>query len=399
MAVAIGAVTSGPGTGTAARTMTYPTVAATDVVVCIIDWGINTVTLTTPPAGFTPVPNLPATASSNIWAGVRIGPGGGTSYTPSASTRDTWTIVTLPGGHQTSPVNASGSAVSAAVAAAGTKAAPSVTTTTDGCAILSVAALYATSTGVGTTWTDPASTTRQAAPVSNTAGAVRWISSDLVTDTVNQAAFGATTARTFTTSVAGDMATLTIAIAPAPAPPPSPLQAPALIRPYADVALGGWTVTGAATAWDALDEVTADDNSSYITAPYPTPIGTISAECEVLLQPVTDPQRSDAHALVIRVSSSFNMRVRARLYQGGTTLIATVLVPTGGTWTTTTYTLTSAEADAITDYTDLRLRFANDNTTGTLASASTVTQAYLDVPGPMGASASTPFRRAGKRTY
>jgi len=383
MAVAVGAVTSGQGSGTAARTMTYPAVGATDVVLCIIEWGSSTITMTVP-TGFTAVPNRPAAGSANIWAGWRIGSGGGTSYTPSAGTRDTWTILTLPGGHQTSPVNASASAVSAAVAAAGTKAAPSVTTTAAGCLILATAGCYVTATGVGTTWTDPAGTTRQAVPVTSAAGALRWMASDVVTDTANQVSAGATTARTFTTSAAGDLATLTIAIAPAPPPPPAPLTPPALIRPYADVALGGWSITGATTAWDALDEVTADDGASYVGTT--TAAGTISAEFEVALQPVTDPTRSDAHMITVRAVVGGGT-ARVRLYQGSTLIASFATSGPVGVYGTSTYTLTAAEADAITDYTDLRLRLAHDATGVASSVLARITQAYLDVPGPAAAVA------------
>lgn len=395
MAVAVGAVTSGAGSGTAARTMTYPAVGATDVVVAIIEWATTTTTLT-PPTGFTAIPNLPAAGVSNIWIGARIGPGGGTSYTPSATTRDTWTILTATGADQTTPVNASASVASAAIAAAGTMAAPSVTTTAAGCLIISTAGCIVTATGTATTWTDPASTTRQAAPVTSAAVSTsRWEASDTVTDTTNQVSAGATTARTFTTSAAGDVATATIAIAPAASS--TPLQAPALIRPNADVALGGWSPFGASTLWATLNEVAAD-TTTYVYVNPQVAAGAISAECEVALQSVTDPLRSDAHTISVRCTTSGASVTRVRLYQGAT-LVASFATPSlGGTWTTVTYTLTAAQADAITDYTNLRLRFAVDNTAGGApSSGGAITQAYLDVPAP--ASTSTPFRRAGKWTY
>lgn len=130
-------------------------------------------------------------------------------------------------------------------------------------------------------------------------------------------------------------------------------------RPDSDITVASWTVT---PLWDKIDEATASD-ADFIAGDNNT-----NDACEVGLTNVTDPTSSTGHVVRYRYSKSAaggNARdITVSLYQG-TTLIAELL-HSGITevWTAGTFTLSGAQADAITDYTDLRIRFTASGTTG-----------------------------------
>lgn len=130
-------------------------------------------------------------------------------------------------------------------------------------------------------------------------------------------------------------------------------------RPTSDIAAGDW---GTAPLFDKVDEVSASD-ADFIT-------GTGDLPCELALGAVTAP-----------LAGTVTIRVRYRKDDGvvdivdlacalleGSTVIAThdfTNIP--DTWTTGSFTLSTGERDAITDWANLRLRLTR--TLGTPANA------------------------------
>jgi hypothetical protein len=126
-------------------------------------------------------------------------------------------------------------------------------------------------------------------------------------------------------------------------------------RPDADVSAGGW---GAAPLWSKLDEELPDDADHVMSASPPA-----GDAYEVSLSPLGDPGVSTGHVLRWRAQADLVgpvVTVTPALYQGAT-LIAT-LTPRvlGEAFTTYEDTLSGAQADAITDYSALSVRFTAD---------------------------------------
>src|SRR3990170_379798 len=99
-------------------------------------------------------------------------------------------------------------------------------------------------------------------------------------------------------------------------------------------------------------------------------------ELEVSLSNVTDPVSSSGHTFRYRIAKTNAgvvdgggnaVTVTARLMQGTTQIATDVAQTATGTWTQYAYTLTSGEADAITNYTDLRLEFVTSASGGSPA--------------------------------
>lgn len=133
-------------------------------------------------------------------------------------------------------------------------------------------------------------------------------------------------------------------------------------RPTSDVTTGDWTPV---PLYANIDESTASD-TDFISANVST-----NDFCEVALSAISDPSASNLHVVRYRYrknASSGNSRsVQVALYQGSTQIAAgTTHTPTTTTWTAGTFTLNATQADSITDYADLRLRFI---ATGTVTGA------------------------------
>lgn len=122
-------------------------------------------------------------------------------------------------------------------------------------------------------------------------------------------------------------------------------------RPTSDVALGGWS----GPAFSAIDEAVADD-ADFTSSPT-APNG---AALEVALGSVEDPQSSTGHVVRYRYrknsTGGAQINLTVALMQG-VTQIASWSHTNIDAVTTAAQTLTAAEADAITNYADLRLRF------------------------------------------
>jgi Fibronectin type III domain len=122
------------------------------------------------------------------------------------------------------------------------------------------------------------------------------------------------------------------------------------VRPQSDITVGPWAKqdAGVTDLYATIDEAVVDDGD-YITT-----ISTGTYECK--LQNVVDPASSSGHVIWYRLQGPTGT-VTVSLVQG-TTVIATDTPRTPGAgWTTYSYYLSAGEANSITDYSDLRIRF------------------------------------------
>ena len=157
-------------------------------------------------------------------------------------------------------------------------------------------------------------------------------------------------------------------------------------RPDGDISTGGWTPTPLNAE---IDETVADDGTTEIlSADDP-----VSDTSEVSLSTVTDPALSTGHILRFRHQhtttgggSAPAMTLVGSLYQGTTLIAESSVAPAKGVWGTEALTLSGAEADAITDYTDLRVRLVANKTGGNRTFRIHVTWAELEVPDVAGAA-------------
>lgn len=128
------------------------------------------------------------------------------------------------------------------------------------------------------------------------------------------------------------------------------------IRPESDISIGNWNGSFAdidETSANDSDFGWSDDNTDDV---YETALGSNA-----------DPNGSGGHTVRCRISRTDGgvpndnngsaTSVLIELIQG-TTIIATVRADANvGLWEDVSYTLSGAEADAITDYSDLKIRF------------------------------------------
>lgn len=130
-------------------------------------------------------------------------------------------------------------------------------------------------------------------------------------------------------------------------------------RPVADVLTVGWSPTpgSPSTAFDKVDEIVADD-ADYVSSA-PAPDGSDPLELE--LSTVSDPLSSDDHIFRYRIRKSAaggaQVDMLVELVEGTTVIESWNHVDISNDWTTHEQTLGATEADSITDYSDLRLRF------------------------------------------
>lgn len=156
---------------------------------------------------------------------------------------------------------------------------------------------------------------------------------------------------------------------------------------------GNITQTNFTNGFANIDEVTASD------ADFAYGANNTVAVLEVSLGNVTDPASSSGHTFRYRVAKTNAgvvdgggnaVTVTAELYQGTTLIAADTAKTVTGTWTQYALTLTGGQADSITDYNDLRLRFTTSASGGSPASrrGGAVSWAELEVPdAPSGISA------------
>jgi hypothetical protein len=128
-------------------------------------------------------------------------------------------------------------------------------------------------------------------------------------------------------------------------------------RPISDITVGGFrTQTGSGSSLFATLDEAIQDLTDYI---YSTDDPDGSAFVEVELGNLSDPLTGDDHFVTVvwTVVGSQSMTLLIELRQGATLIdTQTTAALASGTTYTTTITLLNAEADAISDYTDLRVR-------------------------------------------
>jgi hypothetical protein len=130
---------------------------------------------------------------------------------------------------------------------------------------------------------------------------------------------------------------------------------PQYARPCDDVTVGSWTTT---PLWQKLDETVRDDGD-YISSP--TNPTTPTNNCEIKLSTVSTPSNRLNHILkyTYRKSASAGrtINVTVKLLQGSTLIKSWTHTNISEVWTQGTQTLTEEEANQITNYGDLRVRY------------------------------------------
>ena len=143
-------------------------------------------------------------------------------------------------------------------------------------------------------------------------------------------------------------------------------------RPANDITTGNWT---SAPLYASIDETPYSD-SDFITSARNASNDTF----EVALSPVSDPVSSIGHILRIRIrASKANGSTSFALYQGAVLVASGTTGTHALTFSTFQYTLSAGEADAITDYSDLRIRVVSTVSSNSYAYCS---WAELEVPDP-----------------
>lgn len=122
------------------------------------------------------------------------------------------------------------------------------------------------------------------------------------------------------------------------------------IVPASDVSAGTWTSSLGGALNAAIDETTIDD-ADYINTE------TVADECVVGLQSASDPATSTGHLVRYRLRGDGSSAIQVSLMQGAAVIATWTHNPAPVAWTTYTQTLSAGEADSITDYTALRMRF------------------------------------------
>jgi hypothetical protein len=166
---------------------------------------------------------------------------------------------------------------------------------------------------------------------------------------------------------------------------PGLAQTSQFARPALDITTGFWTVT---PLWNKLAETAPDDATTQIQSG----ADPVNDTFEVKLSPVTDPATSSGHIVRYRVAQigTRTATVDASLYQGATLIASDVQQTLTTAYQTFSFTLSAVQADAITDYTDLRVRVvANASGTGTATNV-LATWIELEVPEILPTSTPTP---------
>lgn len=132
-------------------------------------------------------------------------------------------------------------------------------------------------------------------------------------------------------------------------------------RPSSDISnIGSWEDSTYGDndniLWDELDEVVPDDNVTAIKSKN-NPASTDTFE--VKFAAVTDPVDSQRHYVRFRARIEKGFRTithKAQLYQGAVLIAESTAFTLTTSYQTFYYLLTGAEADSITDYSNLRIR-------------------------------------------
>lgn len=123
--------------------------------------------------------------------------------------------------------------------------------------------------------------------------------------------------------------------------------------PISDTVVGTWIT---APLYAKIDETTASDADSITSATKPE-----ASTCKVKLSNLTDPNMSTGHIVRYRyqkdAAAGQAIALTIKLMQASTIIAQHTDSNISNGWTTSSFTLTSGEANSITDYTDLYLQF------------------------------------------
>ncbi len=157
-----------------------------------------------------------------------------------------------------------------------------------------------------------------------------------------------------------------------------------IARPDSDISAGGWEPQGSTaetTLWESLDEVSANDGVDYIEA-----LDGENITCEVGLDSsITDPGGNTGYFIRFRIQGTGSggpERVNIALFEGTTQRAISGNFNNRGSWADFSYELTTSQADAITAFTDLRIKLTSSSL-GTTEDM-WVTQAFFEVPDASG---------------
>ena len=155
-------------------------------------------------------------------------------------------------------------------------------------------------------------------------------------------------------------------------------------RPDTDISKGGWTASTGTDLWEMINETPASDTDYARSGDNPTTAETY----EAALSSVTDPVSSTGHVVRYRYQKNESGGGKATgidltvyLVENTTVIASQAHTDISVGYLDGSFTLTAGEADSITDYTDLRLRFtAQDDASGARTSWAEVSFSELEVP-------------------
>ena len=148
------------------------------------------------------------------------------------------------------------------------------------------------------------------------------------------------------------------------------------LRPDSDVSnTGGWSASfGINPLYSEIDETSASDSDEISC-----PVTTGTAACEVGLSNAIDPNLSTGHILRIRANYSVQSHdLKVTLKESGTPRATTTISLNNVSPTNYTYTLSSGEANSITNYSNLTVEFEKQSSGS--AARSFVTWFEFEIP-------------------
>ena len=129
-----------------------------------------------------------------------------------------------------------------------------------------------------------------------------------------------------------------------------------ILPPDADVVVGSWTdeLGGVTNIYQSIDEEAPSDADYIQSEEFPS-----TSAYKASMSIADDPAVSGSHYIEYRYQKSGTAQIDlvVRLKQGGATIATWTHTNIPATWTDASQTLTTSEADSITDYTALDLEF------------------------------------------
>lgn len=120
--------------------------------------------------------------------------------------------------------------------------------------------------------------------------------------------------------------------------------------PISTVTAGSWQASAGGGLFAQIDETVASDADYIVTA--------VTADsCEFAITVLGDPYSSVGHEINYRIRGDGTSGMTVALYQGASLIASWTHDPVPSSYTTYNQTLTGPQADSITNYGDLRLRF------------------------------------------